>query len=61
MNKKNFKIVLSILSSKLLITWLDPFCFKQFEKGAAGFIDYDKDKFIEKINELYDPKNLKDG
>jgi len=40
---------------------LNPFCFRQFEKGGPNFIDCDKEKFVEKINELYDPKNLKDG
>jgi len=42
---------------------LDPFCFRQFDKvgDAPVSIDYDKAAFTEKINELYDPKNLREG
>ena len=34
---------------------MDPFCFKQFDPARVGsvIINFDKDAFAEKINELY--------
>ena len=45
---------------------MDPFCLRQFErKTTSGFIDFDKDKFTEKIDSFYkdqlDKGGLKDG
>lgn len=41
---------------------LDPFCLKQFEgKGISAQIKCTPEEFESKINELYDPANLKEG
>ena len=42
---------------------MDPFVFKQFDvsKAGASVIDFDMQKFEDKINSSYDPKDLKDG
>lgn len=50
-NKEGYKIV------------LDPFCMKLFKttNSNRAIIDFDPEEFEEKVNELYDPKNLKDG
>lgn len=42
-------------------TNLDPFCFRQFDPKNSSFISYDKQKFEERINELYSPEKLVDG
>jgi len=49
--KKNFKLV------------IDPFCHRQFDKEnkSSSYIDYPREEFEAKINELYDPAHLKDG
>jgi len=60
---KNFsKLVLGNLYYNIIIS-LDPFCFNQFDKksGAAAFLDYDRLQFIDKVNSIYNPDDLKEG
>ncbi|CAD8145010.1 unnamed protein product [Paramecium octaurelia] len=40
---------------------MDPFCYRQFEKYASQQIIYDRDKFIEQVNEQYRVEELRDG
>ena len=40
---------------------MDPFCFRQFSIGGSPYIPYDIAAFLEKVNSLYNPSNLKPG
>ncbi|CAK60305.1 unnamed protein product (macronuclear) [Paramecium tetraurelia] len=40
---------------------LDPFCYRQFGTQGSQQILYDREKFVEKVNELYRKEDLKDG
>ncbi|CAD8143254.1 unnamed protein product [Paramecium octaurelia] len=40
---------------------LDPFCYRQFGKQGSQQILYDREKFVEKVNEVYRKEDLKDG
>jgi len=41
---------------------MDQFCFRQFDASSnALFINYPMEDFLEKVNIVYDPNNLKNG
>jgi hypothetical protein len=40
---------------------IDPFCFRQFRHGGSPYIAYDMQEFLNRINSLYNPAELKPG